>query len=292
MIIRIKKIHLLIFATLIISVAFLFALKSEGISKSVSANAQLKLPVVMYHHITENEKKTGKYVISTTELENDLKYLKEKGYETVFVKDLIDYTLGEKELSDKVIMITFDDGFKSVYKLGVPLLKKYNMKAVVAAVGTITEEYTQNHNTNINYSYLTWSELQELDNSDKVEIQNHTYNMHTLSKNGSKRNGMGKMKSESDEEYIAAIRDDLTKMQKCLLNKSNITATAIAYPYGLYNKLIQQTVKDLGFKSSFLCEEKINTVIKGDEKSLFNLGRFNRPSGISTERFFEKMGIK
>lgn len=291
MIIRIKKIHIFLGAFIVAALCFVITVINEPISKNVSAEIEVKVPIVMYHHITENKAKTGKYVIHTEELENDMKYLSSKGYTAVFVADLINYVSGKISLPDKVIMITFDDGFKSVYKLAMPILEKYNMKAVLAVVGSITQEYTDNNNTNINYSYLTWSELSELNQSGIFEIQNHTYNMHTLLLCNNGRNGISKKKGESDIEYKNVIVADLQKMQNELYEKSGIVATAIAYPYGAYSKETLNIIKELGFKSNFLCEEKIPTIIRGDENSLYNLGRFNRASGIKTEDFFKEMNV-
>lgn len=291
MVIKINKIHIFLFAFILVCVSFVFAIKSENIEKTSAVKTGQELPIVMYHHITEKKDKAGKYVITTEELENDFIYLNNKGYKTVLMEDLIKYTESQTDLPDKIIMITFDDGFKSVLKLGLPLMEKYNIKAVIAPVGAITEEYTNNRNTDINYSYLTWDELKELNENPLIEIQSHTYNMHTFSKNQNDRNGMAKLKSETVDEYKAAIRSDLLKMQNELKYKSGINATAIAYPYGLYSKQTLEIIKETGFKSNFLCEERINLLVKGDKSSLYNLGRYNRPSGIKSEDFFKKMNV-
>ena len=291
MILRIKKIHILIFAFMLVSVSFIFTIKSEKIEKTSGMNNGLKLPIVMYHHITQDKEKAGKYVVTTEELENDLIYLNKCGYNTVLVADLIKYTENQTDLPRKSVMITFDDGFKSVIKLALPLLEKHKMKAVIAPVGAITEEYTKNGNTDINYSYLTWEELKNLDANPLIEIQSHTYNLHTLSKNENGRNAMAKSKNETYEQYRSTITNVLTIMQNELKSKSNINAVAIAYPYGLYSDTTLKIIKEIGFKTNFLCEERINIIYKGDKESIYNLGRFNRPSGVDTEDFFKKMSV-
>ena len=49
------------------------------------------LTIVMYHGIVKDSRHQGTYMISPELLENDMKYLKEKGYTAVVVQDLIDY---------------------------------------------------------------------------------------------------------------------------------------------------------------------------------------------------------
>ena len=46
----------------------------------------IKLPVLMYHSVSDKVSKTGKYVITPKSFENDIKYLKDHGYNTVSAK--------------------------------------------------------------------------------------------------------------------------------------------------------------------------------------------------------------
>ena len=57
-------------------------------------NNGISLPVVMYHQLTKYESKAGKYVLTLEQFEKDLKYLKNKGYETVTVGQLIGFSQG------------------------------------------------------------------------------------------------------------------------------------------------------------------------------------------------------
>lgn len=287
MIIHIRKFHILAAVTCVLCILFFFAVKAEK-KPAAALNAEGRnLPVVMYHHVTESQKRAGKYVILQDELRRDLDYIKENGYTTVTVRDLLDYVDGKKELPEKIIMLTFDDGFESVRELAWPLLKERKMKAVISVVGSITETYSENADRNINYAYLNWDDLRELDESEEFEIQNHTYDMHSTNKSG--RKGLARKSGESPIAYETALTQDLSRMQVLLKKLSGIDATAVAYPYGSYSRETLEIVKKLGFRCSFVCEERINLISKGNAESLFDLGRFNRPSGKSTNDFFEKL---
>lgn len=286
MVLKINHFHVFVFLAVLLSVLLAFAVKSETSRKEVSAEG-ISLPVVMYHHVTTNEKRAGKYVVTQKELMHDLDYIKSMGYETVNVKDLVDYVDGKKQLPEKVIMITFDDGFESTYQLAWPLFTERKMKAVVSPVGSVVQLYTLNGDRNVNYAYMSWDELAEIDKSDEFEVQNHTYDMH-YNESG-KRRGLSKMNGESEAQYKAALREDLEKMQLSLKKNSSVTATAAVYPYGLYSKPTLEVVKELGFRCSMVCEERINRIQPGNAQSLYNLGRFNRPSGKTTESFFSRL---
>lgn len=288
MVIRLGKFEAAIALTLIIAVSFISAVRYENRSVDVlSARQQITLPVIMYHHITENKNKTGKYTVLNDEFKADLEYIKEKGYEAVTVNELISFVKQGKPLPDKPIMITFDDGFESFYSLAFPILKEYGMKAVVSVIGSVTEKYSQINDHNINYSNLTFDEIKELDGSGLVEIQNHSYDMHKNDQG--QRKGMSKNKKESESDYALALKNDLEKMQKTLWDNCQIKSTAVVYPYGAYSKETLGIVKSSGYECTMLCEERINTLTQGDTECLYGLGRFNRESGIATEDFFERI---
>lgn len=286
MVLKINRFHVFVFLTCLLAVLLVFAVGAEKKEKAVSA-AGVSLPVVMYHHVTENANRAGKYVVKKEELAKDLDYIQSMGYETVTVADLIAYVDGKKQLPEKIIMITFDDGFESTYKLAWPLFAERSMKAVVSPIGSVTEMYSENGDQNVNYAYMSWDQLAEIDKSDEFEVQNHTYDMH-YSESG-KRKGLSKMSGESDEQYKEILKNDLVKMQTLLRENSAVRATAAVYPFGLYSKPTLDVVRELGFRCSMVCEERINRIEPGNSDSLYNLGRFNRPSGKSTESFFSKL---
>ena len=69
------------------------------------------------------------------------------------------------------------------------------------------------------------------------------------------------------------------------------TPLAYAFPFGSFSPESTEILKECGFRITLTCEEKINKIKKAEPDSLFGLGRYNRPEGISSEIFFEKMGI-
>ncbi len=288
MIIRLDKFEAAVAISVILTISFIFAVNSEEkyIATSIDNNTKL-LPIVMYHHITRNDKRAGEYTVTEKEFENDLEYIRSKGYTTVTVADLSDYVNGKSALPEKPIMITFDDGFESFYSIAYPLLKEHSMKAVVSVIGSVTEKYSKINDHNINYSNMTWSEINEMHQSGLIEFQNHSYNMHSA-KNGG-RKGISKKYKESDSEYKKLLVDDLCKTQKLFMENCSFEPTAVAYPYGAYSKNTLKIVKECGFICTLVCEERINKITVGDKNCLFNLGRYNRPGGMSTADFFDKL---
>ncbi|MCL2463052.1 MAG: polysaccharide deacetylase family protein, partial [Defluviitaleaceae bacterium] len=176
----------------------------DGSGDPLAKREQKEVPVIMYHLVTKNESYIGKYGITPKELENDLVFLKENGYTTILMQDLIDFVDGKGKLPEKPIVLTFDDGNSSDYIFLFPLLKKYDMKAVVSIVGKLTDEYSLEKSKV--KPHLDWEQVKEMEKDGHVEIQNHSYNMHS-------GNGSARRDSESMEEYRARLSGDLEKTQ-------------------------------------------------------------------------------
>ena len=246
----------------------------------------IRLPIVMYHSLLNEEKRQGKYVVDPDQFERDLEYLLEQGYETITVQDLLDYVHGVKDLPQKPIMITFDDGYYNNYHYAYPILKKYQCKAVISPVGSYSDEYSQSGEVSPNYSYLTWDHIKEMADSGWVEFQNHSYDLHSTS---GARKGIQQKDGESEEAYRQVLSEDLLLMQEKLTEAiGNYTPTAFVYPFGAQSESSLPILKELGFQCTLTCVSKMNVITK-DPDSLFELGRYLRPSGSSAEEFFTKI---
>ncbi|MBQ7295014.1 MAG: polysaccharide deacetylase family protein [Clostridia bacterium] len=289
MIIKLDKFYSFLFITALICVSLFFALKAEKENTAVIADNYVKVPVLMYHHITENENKAGSYTVTTKEFERDLEYIASKGYTAVSVSELINYVYRGETLPERPIVITFDDGFESYQALALPILEKYNMKSAVFIIGSAADLYTRVSDHNIAYSNLNWQAVKELQSSPLCEVHSHTYDLHHNEKG--ERKGMSRLENESDISYEKAVSEDLMKLQKCFESKGLSVPTAIAYPYGAYDDYTAEIIKNIGFKVSFTCEGRINRISTGNKDCLYNLGRYNRESGVKTEEFFSDILI-
>ena len=243
-----------------------------GAVKETTADTDsVKLPVIMYHSLLKDEKLQNDYTISPTLFENDLKYLTENGYTTVVVKDLTDYAYGKKSLPEKCIMLTFDDGYYNNYYYALPLLEKYNCKAVISPIASVSEKFTETKDISVTYGHITFDDIKEMSDSGYVEIQNHSYDMHSLKS----RKGVSQKSGESDETYKSALTEDVAKAQTLLENATGKKPTCFVYPFGAKNDLTEKLIKEMGFSCTLTCTEKPNIITKNPD-SLYELGRYRR----------------
>ena len=118
--------------------------------------------------------------------------------------------------------------------------------------------------------------------SGLVEIQNHSYNSHTTDQG---RNGTKKKKSESMEAYAEYIFSDIGKLQEEINENLGYTPVVFAYPFGSVSEASYDILKEMGFKATLSCEEKINVIKEKDD--LYMLGRFLRTNKRSAKSILE-----
>lgn len=281
MVIRIRWKYVLCTAIVIITVfmlAILYSNSQNDVDSITQEDGSVYIPIIMYHEIKYN--KLGKDVISPYEFESDLKYLNQNNYTTVTMTELIDYVNNGAALPENPIILSFDDGYLSTYKYAYPLLKQYNMKIVFSIIGKNTDDFTRIPDDNIDYSHVTWDQLKEMMDSGYVEVQNHTYNLHSTC-NG--RTGCNQKWNESFSDYEQVLSDDINILQEELLNITGRTPNTFTYPYGLSNENTVTIIKKLGFQASLSCDYGINK-ITDDPECLYNLKRICRSHGDTIKK--------
>lgn len=126
----------------------------------------VNVPVLMYHAVSDEMWGYWDLFVSPKTMEEELQYLQENGYETIWFEDL-----SHIEDYEKPVILTFDDGYDDNYTELFPLLQKYNAKATIfvipKAIGTPHK--------------MTAEQVQELSRSGLVSIQSHTYSHGNLS---------------------------------------------------------------------------------------------------------------
>lgn len=272
-----KKIRALLFCFVILLQSFVFF----GMAQ---ASDEVCLPILMYHSILNNSQ--GTYIVSQSQLEQDIIALKNAGFTPVFPSQVIDFVVSNGNLPKKPILITFDDGYYNNLHYGLPLLKKHNIKANINIIGKIVdEESSSKEKSNPNFSYLNWEQIRQLQNSGLVEIGHHSYDMHSYSP----RYGISQLWNESESEYKTNLEKDTEKLQLKLKENSLSFTDVFAYPFGEYNNLSTQILKNMDFKMLLTCTEKTNIIKRNNPSCLLNLGRFNRRGDYSTQEILEKI---
>lgn len=263
-----------------------------SVSESRAAQTQpvrrAVLPVIMYHGFLPEKGRQNTYVLDPTVLENDLREMRDRGYTAVGLQQLIDFVDEGVPLPEKAVLLTFDDGYYNNFLYAHPLLKEYGMKGVIAPIARWSAFYsdTPSEQDRPLYSHVTWEQIREMTASGVWEVANHSYDLHHAGDGG--RHGTKKLKNETAEAYQAMLRADLQKAQELLTTQAGATPTAFAYPFGAISPEATAVLRELGFRITFTCEERIN-VLTASPDCLYGLGRYLRSPERDSAAFFDRV---
>ena len=254
-------------------------------SKSLLTKAEepVPLPVIMYHSIYTDT--PSEYAVTAEQVEADLQWLKNNGYQTVTAEQVIAYTQNRGKLPEKAVMITLDDGFYNNLSVLVPLLEKYDMTAVVSTVGRYIDNDAIKDPHNPKYSYLTWTDIDELVSSGRIEIGNHTYDMHSLYDG---RVGCSRNSGETEESYRTALSADIQQLQEEFRENIGFYPVIFTYPFGSVSRESLPVIRDSGFLMTLTCREQMNYITR-EPDCLYGIGRYNRSGLYSTEEYMARL---
>lgn len=188
--------------------------------------------VLIYHRFGED-----KYPSTNIDIKRfgeQLEYLKNNGYTVIPLQQLVDCLRQDTKLPVNSVVITIDDGYRSVYEKAWPLLRNYGYPFTVFLYIKATEN---NH-----WNYMSWDQVKEMKDAG-VDFQNH----------GFAHEHMAFKPAAMDEaEYRAWIRTDLGVSTRILSEELKVRPRLFAVPYGEYNKILLDEIRSFGYEAILL----------------------------------------
>ena len=253
----------------ILFLALLLLLQIADLVRLRYFDSACHLPVLMYHHFdTECFDST---VVSPERFREQMTALRDAGFHTVSIPQVIDYVETGAPLPDKPVLITMDDGYASNLTVAAPILEELGMCATVFVIGAYEGE-------------TPWAEKGVLD------FQSHTFNMHLLVRDGfSSRDGMLRMPGESAGDYRQALLSDGAKARQRREEDGLPTAlNALAFPFGYYDVELDGILREAGYAATFTIDERLNRLLPGHPESLRMMGRINVTDFMSGEKLVKR----
>jgi peptidoglycan/xylan/chitin deacetylase (PgdA/CDA1 family) len=169
--------------------------------------------ILMYHSISDTA-----WQVTAKKFEAHIRYLSENGYTFIFPEEI--HTCDKY---NKPVIITFDDGYRDNYETALPVLKKYNVKAVIFM---ITDYIGKD-------GWLTENQIKELEDGGLVRVEPHT-------------------RTHTDLSQItpAGVREQIETSNNALKKITGRSHKVFAYPYGGFNddvKKIAAEYYDIAF---------------------------------------------
>lgn len=278
---------LLLFAALLLLAACLLLpfWGKNAVETFAPPGATVELPVIMYHSLVKQESAAAQYVCPISRVESDLIWLRDNGYQSVSLAELIAFADGTGALPPKPVLITLDDGYRNNLTLLPALLERYDAHAVISVVGEYADIYTASGEDGSPHTCMSWEDTARAAQTPRLELANHSYYFHHLSA----RTGSARRQGESLRDWQAAFSSDVQALQEAMAQHCGVTPVCYAYPFGQLTAGADDLLAEMGFRVTLTCNEQRSQLTSGDARCLFSLGRYNRDGRWSTEAFMARL---
>ena len=198
-----------------------------------------KVPVLMYHEV--NDLLANSLYLSVADFISHLDYFEAAGVTPISMRQLYDHWFHEAPLPEKPIVLTFDDGYRSMYTTVYPLLKERGWSGTFYCISA--GRWSDN--------FVSADMIAEMA-AGGMEIGSHTDNHVELD-------------SLSKERLIRELVDSKSILETI----TGQEITALCYPAGKYNADVEAAAADAGYLSAVTTRSGFST----KEQGIFALKR-------------------
>lgn len=197
------------------------------------ADAPVNVPILCYHRLGPTV--TDSMTVTTDVFESQLRYLRDNGYTVIPLRALVDYRLGTAPPPPpRSVVITFDDGHRSVYEHALPLIRQYGIPVTLFIYPSAIS------NSHAPYA-MSWEQLGELAATGLFDVQSHTY-WHPNFKREKKRLDAA--------EYDKVVATQLAKSRAVLEKRLGGKVDLLAWPFGIYDDDLLQRAQAAGYTAA------------------------------------------
>ena len=196
--------------------------------------------IFVYHRFGDSRYPTTN--TSIKELKKEFDFFKDNGYKVIKLDTLVNALKQHKKIDDKWVVLTIDDNFKSFYQNGLKVFKKYHYPFSLFVYVKATEDKYRD--------YTSWKELKEILKYGSLEFHSYSHPHMTY----------------KSDTYL---KNDFKKGLELMKKRLGITPKYFAYPYGEYDKRVQNIAKSFGFKA--IINQNIGAV--GKYSDIYDLDR-------------------
>ena len=190
----------------------------------------VRVSVLGYHDFSETATET-EMIIRTSKFRKQMESIKNAGLPVISMADFQAWKRGEKEIADKSIVITIDDGWKAVYTDAYPVLKEFNFPFTLF----LYKNYVDGGG-----KALTSEMVKEMQKNGA------TVGSHSVS-----HSYPGPHRRKGAEAYEKFLRTEFGDSKRFLEEKFGGRVTTYAYPGGIHTAEMDPLSKEFGYEHLF-----------------------------------------
>ena len=190
----------------------------------------VRVCILGYHDFSETGAET-EMVIRTSKFRKQMESIRSAGLHVISMADFQAWKRGEKEIADKSVVITIDDGWKASYTDAFPVLREFKFPFTLF----LYKNYIDGGGR-----ALTTPMIQEMMKNGA------TLGSHSVSHSYPQLH-----RRKGPEAYGKFLRTEFGESQKAIEAKFNVRVTTYAYPGGIHTPEMDPIAKEFGYQHLF-----------------------------------------
>lgn len=183
--------------------------------------------ILVYHHVAEDTPPST--TISPNDFEAHLSYLRDNNFTVIALDHMIDSLRSGQPLPEKSVVITFDDGYSSIYETAFPMLESYGYPfTLFLSTGPIDSGLS---------NYMNWDQIRRMSDAGVIianHMVDHPYMLEA-------RNNV------SATQKLSRLRIELLAAEQRIEEETGQSHRYLAYPYGEHDPDIKSLLAELNF---------------------------------------------
>jgi peptidoglycan/xylan/chitin deacetylase (PgdA/CDA1 family) len=202
----------------------------------------VKLPILMYHRVEEIPRDVlhPTNFVRPAQFKEQLAALTDWGYRSVTIADWLAYRDRQQSLPPRPVILTFDDGYRSIRDNAWPLLRDHGFDATTFLVTG------QIGGTNAWDSAERQASLLSADDVLALRRDGMSFGSHTRT-----HRPLTRLSAAAVEEELRGSRRDLGE----LLGEPPLT---LAYPFNNYNRAVRRAARHAGYSAAMRGTGRMN----------------------------------
>ena len=194
----------------------------------------VRVSIIGYHDIAENLPETAMR-IRTSKFRKQMEAIRLLGIKVITLEEFIAWKKGDQQIPEKSILITFDDGWKSVYTDAFPILKEFGFPYTVF----LYKNYIDGGG-----KALTTPMIQEMLTAGGLSIGSHSVSHpYPLTVKSYRKKGAN--------VYDAYLRKEMGESKRFIESKFPVMVNSYAYPGGYYTEEMLKLGDEFGYDCMF-----------------------------------------
>jgi peptidoglycan/xylan/chitin deacetylase (PgdA/CDA1 family) len=210
-------------------------------SSSVFIDGYRTIPILCYHQFTAGATTKQRLEVSAEAFTEQMQYLKDNDFRVLSFAEISEILAGEQPIPPRAVVLTVDDGYRSVYDVAWPILKEFGY-----------------HSTQFIYTdfiggskALSWSQIKEMEASGLVDFQSH----------GKSHTSLSRLPEDSSTKaYKARVRKEVTGAGAVFEKKLGAEPVYLSYPYGNSSDIASRVLQETDYQLAATVTRGNNTV--------------------------------